>query len=128
MFKFRALLWALGLLMRKSARKNPDFRKQLEGKDFAFQLQTVDGKIVRHYKIADNKIVSKRRAHKDPAFTISFKDAETGLRIMTSKDKNAFMGGIQTKEVVISGDLSLVMWFQSISKYLKPSKKKKIKK
>lgn len=124
MFKFRALLWALGLLMRKSARKNSDFRKQLEGKNFAFQIQTANGKAVRHYKIADKKVVSKRRAHKKPAFIISFKDAQTGLRIMTSKDKNAFMKGIQEKDIVISGDLSLVMWFQSISKYLKPSKKK----
>src|SRR5690554_5844842 len=125
MFKFRALLWALGLLMRKSARKNPDFRKQLDGKNFAFQLQTADGKVVRHYKIADKKVVSKRRAHKDPAFTISFKNAETGLRIMTSKDKNAFMKGIQEKDIVISGDLSLLMWFQGITKHLKASKKKK---
>ena len=79
MFKFRALLWALGLLMRKSARKNPDFRQQLEGKDFAFQLQTVDGKIVRHYKIADQKIVSKRRAHSDPAFTIFKADGKSRI-------------------------------------------------
>ena len=125
MFKFRALLWALGLLMRKSARKNPDFRKQLAGKDFVFQLQTENGKIVRHYKVANDKVVSKGRAHKKPAFTISFKDAETGLRIMTSKDKNAFMKGIQEKDIVISGDLSLLMWFQGITKHLKSSKKKK---
>lgn len=125
MFKFRALLWALGLLLRKSARKNPDFRKQLAGKDFIFQLQTENGKIVRHYKVANDKVVSKGRAHKEPAFTISFKDAETGLRIMTSKDKNAFMKGIQEKDIVISGDLSLVMWFQGITKHLKSSKKKK---
>ena len=54
------------------------------------------------------------------AFTISFKDAHTGLKILTSKDRNAFMRGIQVKDVTISGDLSKVMWFQGISKYLKP--------
>lgn len=125
MFKFRALLWFLSLMMRKAARKSADFRKQLAGKDFIFQLQTADGKIVRSFKVANEKISSKRRAHSDPAFTISFKDAETGLRLLTSKDKNAFMRGIQEKDIVISGDLSLVMWFQSISKYLKPKKKSK---
>ena len=45
MFKFRMLLWALSLIMKKAAKKNPDFRKQLEGKNFAFQLQTADGGI-----------------------------------------------------------------------------------
>lgn len=124
MIKFRLLLWALGLLMKKGAKNNPDFQKQLDGKDFAFQLQTVDGSIARHYVIRNNKVKTKGKAHKSPAFTISFKDAETGLRIMTAKDKNAFMKGIQDKDIVIAGDFSLVMWFQGISKYLKPKKKK----
>lgn len=125
MLKFRLMLWAISLLMKKAARNNADFRKQLEGKDFAFQLQTVDGAIVRQFVVANNGITSKRKAHASPAFTIAFKDAQTGLRILGSKDKNAFMKGIQEKNVMISGDLSLVMWFQSVSKYLKPSKKKK---
>lgn len=124
MFKFRALLWALGLMMRRAARKNSDFQEQLKSKDFVFQLQTVDEKIVRQYKISDQQIKSRGRSHHSPAFVISFKDAATGLRILTSKDKNAFMKGIQEKDIIISGDLSLVMWFQSISKYLKPAKKK----
>lgn len=124
MIKFKLLLWALALLMKKAARKNPDFAKQLEGKDFAFQLQTEDGKVTRHFVIADNQVRSKAKAHKDPAFTISFKDSLTGLSILTSKDKNAFMKGIQDKEIKIAGDLSKVMWFQGITKYLKPRKKK----
>ena len=124
MIKFRLLLWALGLLMKKGAKNNPDFQKQLEGKDFAFQLQTEGSGIVRQYVIKDKKVKTKGKAHKEPKFTISFKDAETGLAILTSKDKNAFMKGIQDKNIVISGDLSLVMWFQGISKYLKPKKKK----
>lgn len=124
MFKFKAMLWLLGFLLRKAARKNPDFQKQLEGKNFVFQLQTQDGKAVRSYRIAEQQIRSRGRAHRSPAFSISFKDAQTGLRILTSKDKNAFMKGIQDKDILIKGDLSLVMWFQSISKYLKPKKKK----
>ena len=128
MFKFKMMLWALGLLMKKAAKKNPDFRKQLENKNFAFQIQTVDGSVVRHFAINNEKIKSKGRAHQDPKFSISFKDAQTGLKILTSKDKNAFMRGIQDKDIQISGDLASVMWFQGISKYLKPSKKKAAKK
>ncbi|MFC3680437.1 SCP2 sterol-binding domain-containing protein [Bacterioplanoides pacificum] len=124
MIKFRLLLWALSLLMKKGAKNNPDFRKQLQGKDFAFQLQTADGGIVRQFVIKDEKVKSKGKSHPEPAFTISFKDADTGLAILTSKDKNAFMKGIQDKDIQISGDLSLVMWFQGITKYLKPKKKK----
>ncbi|MFY9180573.1 MAG: helicase [Venatoribacter sp.] len=123
--KFRALLWLLSIFMKKAARKNPDFQKQLKDKDFAFQIKTEDGSAIRAYKIKDNQVYSKRSGLNHPAFTISFKDADTGVRILTSKDKNAFMRGIQEKDIVITGDLSLVMWFQSISKYLKPQGKKK---
>lgn len=125
MIKFRMLLWALGYMMKKNAKNNPDFRQQLDNQNFAFQLQTADEKIVRHYAIADQAVKNKGKAHADPAFTISFKDADTGLAILTSKDKNAFMKGIQDKDIVIAGDFAKVMWFQGISKYLKPGKKKK---
>jgi len=123
--KFRMLLWALGLMMKKASKKNSDFQKQLAGKDFAFQIQTQDGKIARHFIVKNDRVKSKGGTVKDPAFSISFKDAETGLHIMTAKDKNAFMKGIQEKDIKIDGDLSLVMWFQSIVKHVKPKSKKK---
>ena len=123
--KFRMLLWALGLMMKKASKNNPDFKKQLEGKDFSFQIQTQDGNIVRHFVVKDERVKSKGGAAKDPAIRISFKDAPTGMYIMTAKDKNAFMKGIQEKDIKIDGDLSLVMWFQSIVKHLKPKSKKK---
>lgn len=124
MIKFRMLLWLLGYMMKKNARANEDFQKQLQDKDFAFQMQTDDGSVVRSFRIKDQRIKSKGKAHQEPAFTISFKDAEAGLRILTAKDKNAFMKGIQDKDIKVTGDLSLVMWFQGIAKYLKPRKKK----
>jgi hypothetical protein len=123
--KFRMLLWALGLMMKKASKSNAEFIKQLVGKDFAFQIQTHDEKIVRHFVVKGERIKSKGGSAEDPAFSISFKDAETGIYIMTAKDKNAFMKGIQEKDIKIDGDLSLVMWFQGIVKHVKPKSKKK---
>lgn len=125
--KFRMLLWALGFMMKKASKNNPDFRSKLEGKDFSFQIQTQDGKKCRSYVVKNNRVSSKSGAAKEPAFSISFKDSATGLSIMTSKDKNAFMKGIQDKSIKIDGDLALVMWFQSIVKYIKPKSTKKAK-
>jgi ubiquinone biosynthesis protein UbiJ len=122
--KFRMLLWALGLMMKKASKNNPEFQKQLVGKDFTFQLQTQGGELARHFIVKDERIKSKGGSAKDPAFSISFKDAATGMYIMTAKDKNAFMKGIQEKDIKIDGDLSLVMWFQSIVKHVKPKSKK----
>ncbi len=114
--KFRTLLWALGLMMKKASKNNPDFQNK---------NQTQGGKLARHFIVKDERIKSKGGIANDPAFSISFKDADTGMYIMTAKDKNAFMKGIQEKDIKIDGDLSLVMWFQSIVKHVKPKSKKK---
>ena len=118
--KFRLLLWFMARMMKKAAKKSAAFRNELKGRDFVFQIQTEDNKVVRQYTVSENQIRSKSKAHDDPAFTIEFKDALAGLRILTSKDKNAFMRGIQDRDLTLYGDLSLVLWFQGIARYLKP--------
>lgn len=57
--KFRFLLWVMGLLMRKASRTNPAFQQQLGDKELVFQLQTLDGKVARHFVVKDQRITSK---------------------------------------------------------------------
>ncbi|MBC2690558.1 MULTISPECIES: SCP2 sterol-binding domain-containing protein [Pseudomonas] len=122
--KFRFLLWMLGLLMRKASRTNPAFQQQLADKDLVFQLQTLDGKVARHFVVKDQRITSKSGLYAEPAFAIAFKDAAYGFATMQAKNKQlAFMTGIQDKSIQIKGNPALVMWFQGLTKYLKPKKK-----
>ncbi len=124
--KFRFLLWMLGLLMSKASRNNPEFQKQLEGRDLVFQLYTLDGKVARHYIVKDQRISSKRGPASSPAFALGFKNAEYGFLTMNAKNKQlAFMQGIQNKEIQIQGNPALVIWFQGLMKYLMPKKTKK---
>ncbi|MCP9339911.1 helicase [Stutzerimonas xanthomarina] len=123
--KFRFLLWMLGRLMAKSSRTNPDFQKQLGDKDLTFQLHTLDGKVARHYVVKDQRVTSHGGTATDPAFAIGFKDSAYGFATMNAKNKQlAFMQGIQNKDIQIQGNTALVMWFQGMTKYLKPRKKK----
>ncbi|KRA07641.1 hypothetical protein ASD70_11905 [Pseudomonas sp. Root569] len=69
----------------------------------AFQLQTLDGKVARHFIVK----------------------AAYGFATMQAKNKQlAFMTGIQDKSIQIKGNPALVIWFQGLTKYLKPKKKK----
>lgn len=123
--KFRFLLWAMGLLMARASRKNPAFQQQLAGKDLVFQLQTLDGKVARHFRVKNERISSKGGTVPEPAFAIAFKDAEFGYATLQAKNKQlAFMQGIQDKTVQIKGNPALVVWFQGMMKYLKPRKAK----
>lgn len=122
--KFSLLLWVMGLLMARASRNNPAFQQQLKGKDLVFQMQTLDGKIARHFIVANERIRSKSGAFAQPAFAIAFKDAAYGFTTLQARNKQlAFMQGIQDKAIQIKGNPALVMWFQGLMKYLKPKKK-----
>jgi hypothetical protein len=89
-----------------------------------FQLQTLDGKVARHFVVKDQRITSKSGVVAEPAFAIAFKDAAFGFATMQAKNKQlAFMQGIQDKSIQLKGNPALVMWFQGLMKYLKPRKK-----
>jgi len=123
--KFRFLLWMLGFLMGKASRSNPAFQQQLGDKELVFQLQTLDGKVARHFRVKDQRITSKAGVHAEPAFAIAFQDAAYGFAAMQAKNKQlAFMQGIQDKSIQIKGNPALVIWFQGLTKYLKPKKAK----
>jgi hypothetical protein len=123
MLKFKFMLWALAQVLKKSAKSNLACAEYIDGKDVLFQIQTASGS-GRHYTVKNGKVKSSAGIAADPTFTLSFKDAAAGLSILTATDKNAFMAGIQSKDLVISGDFGEVMWFQGLTKYLKPKKKK----
>ena len=117
--KFRFLLWMLGFLMSKASRKNPAFQQQLVDKDLVFQLQTLDGKVARHFKVKNQRITSHSGLYPEPAFSIAFKDAAYGFATLQAKNKQlAFMTGIQDKSIQIKGNPALVIWFQGLTKYL----------
>jgi len=109
--------------MAKASRINPEFQKQLEGRDMVFQLHTLDGKVARHFIVKDQRISSKRGPANEPAFALGFKDAAYGFATMSAKNKQlAFMQGIQNKDIQIQGNPALVIWFQGLTKYLMPKK------
>lgn len=123
--KLRFLLWALGRMMAKASRSNSAFQQQLADKELTFMLHTLDGKVARHFVVANNCVESRAGVAQDPAFSIGFKDAAFGFATLQAKNKQlAFMQGIQDKNIQIQGDTKLVMWFQGLMKYLTPKKPK----
>ncbi|WP_120994497.1 helicase [Stutzerimonas urumqiensis] len=123
--KFRLLLWIMAWRMARVSRSNPEFRKQLEGRDLVFQLHTLDGKVARHFIVKDERVSSRGGKAASPAFAIGFRDGAYAYETLTAGNKQlAFMQGIQNKDIQIQGNPALVIWFQGLTRYLKPKKKK----
>jgi hypothetical protein len=122
--KFRLLLWLLGRLLAGASRRNPEFRQQLVDRDLVFQLQTQDGRIARHFVVRDQRICSAAGTVSQPAFSIAFRNAAYGFAALTADNRQlAFMQGIQNKDIQISGNPALVLWFQGLTQLLGPRKK-----
>jgi hypothetical protein len=122
MFKFKFLLWAFAHLLRRQIKKNPDCARYVEGKTLVFQIRTVSG-IGRYYCIHDGAIRSSSGLTANPQFTLNFKDAARGFGILSAKDSQAaFLKGLGSKDLTVSGDFQEVMWFQGLTAFLQPPK------
>jgi hypothetical protein len=122
MFKFKFLLWAFAQLLKRQIKKNPDCARYVEGKSLVFQIRTVSG-IGRYFVIHDGAIRSSSGLMTNPQFTLGFKDAAKGFEILSAKDSQAaFLRGLGSKDLTISGDFLEVMWFQGLTAFLQPPK------
>lgn len=118
MFKFTFLLWAFAQLLKRQIRNQRDCAHYVQGKHLVFQIRTAAG-AGRHYTIADGTIRSAYGLVANPAFTLCFKDARAGFKILSAKDgQAAFLRGLGSAELTISGDFQEVMWFQGLSAFL----------
>ena len=121
--KFRVLLWLMAVMYKRSVRRNESMRDYLKDVEKTIQFATEKRNIVRFLKFHDQAVASSAKETDAADMTIRFTSAKSGFDILwamaTGKDKNAFMRGIQDKQVVIEGDAMLLMWFQKSMKYIR---------
>lgn len=123
MLKFKFLLWMFTQLAQRKIKTNPDCARYVAGKDLVFQIRTEAGD-GRTFFIRDGAIRSVAGLVNQPRFTFSFKDAGQGFAILSAKDSQAaFLRGLGSKALTISGDFLEVMWFQGLTAFLQPPKK-----
>ncbi|MBP6675943.1 MAG: hypothetical protein KA185_11750 [Vitreoscilla sp.] len=122
MLKFKFLLWVFTQLLQRQIRHNPDCARYVAGKQLRFQIRTTSG-AGRHYTLRDGAIRSSAGLATDAQFTLNFKDAATGFAILSAKDSQAaFLKGLGSGDLRISGDFLEVMWFQGLTAFLQPPK------
>jgi len=122
MLKFKLLLWAFTLLLKRQIKQNPNCASYVEGKSLMFQIRTSSG-VGRHYIIRNGTIHSAAGLASNPQFTLNFRDAARGFAILSAKDSQAaFLRALGSKDLIISGDFQEVMWFQGLTAFLQAPK------
>lgn len=122
MLKFKFLLWAFALMLQRKLRSNADCARYVATKRLVFQIRTVSG-AGRYFVVEGGAIRSAVGLAPSPQFTLSFRDAAKGFEILSAKDSQAaFLRGLGSQDLTISGDFREVMWFQGLTQFLQPAK------
>ena len=122
MLKFKFLLWMMPRLLQRAIDTKPACAHYVFGTTLEFQIQTID-KIGRYFRIQDSKVKSFAGLTTTPKFTLTFRNADRGFKILSAKDgKEAFLAALHDEDLVISGDFVEVLWFQGFTDYLQPGK------
>jgi hypothetical protein len=122
MIKFKCLLWVFAQLLNRQLKNSPACASYVRGKHMQFQIRTDSG-AGRHYTVHQGRISSAPGLASNPAFTLSFRDAAAGFKILSAKDSQAaFLQGLGSADLAISGDFLEVMWFQGLTAFLQLSK------
>ena len=122
MLKFKFLLWAFAQLLQRKISSSAECARYLGDKRLVFQIRTASG-AGRYYVLQDGRVRSHAGLTDNPAFTMTFSSAAKGFEILSAKDAQpAFLRGVGSKDLVISGDFREVMWFQGLTSFLQPHK------
>ena len=122
MLKFKFLLWAFAHLLQRKIRSDADCARYVGAKKLVFQIRTASG-AGRTYLIQDGAVRCLAGLSASPAFTLSFSSAAKGFEILSAKDAQpAFLRGVGSKDLAISGDFREVLWFQGLTSYMQPPK------
>lgn len=121
--KLRLLLWLMAVMYKRASRRNDAMREYLTDVERTIQFATEKRNVARYLRFRDQKVTSAASETDGAELTIRFADAAVGFRILwamaTGKDKNAFMRGVQEKQVQVVGNPMLLMWFQKSIKYIR---------
>lgn len=122
MLKFKFLLWAFAHLLQRKIRSDADCARYVGAKKLVFQIRTASG-AGRTYVIQDGTVRSFAGLSANAAFTLNFSSPAKGFEILSAKDAQpAFLRGVGSKDLTITGDFRELIWFQGLTSYLQPPK------
>lgn len=122
MLKFKFLLWMMPNLLQRAINTQAACARYVAGKRLEFQIQTAD-KVGRYFRIQDGHVKSFAGLSHEPTFTLTFRNADRGFKVLSAKDgKEAFLAALHDEDLVISGDFVEVLWFQGFTAFLQPGK------
>ncbi|MGO9361679.1 MAG: molybdopterin-dependent oxidoreductase [Xanthobacteraceae bacterium] len=110
------VLFGIAQTMRAAALVFPAFRDKLAEKTAVVQISTRDGAVARWYAFREGRLTSRRGVRKDADMTLWFKNAETGLKLLTPPMRHIdYVNAIKLFKIDIVGDDEVTRWFTELA-------------
>jgi hypothetical protein len=121
--KFSILLFALGKIIKRAARKHAGVMEKVKAKNFTIAIKTEDGSRGRYFTFSDGTIVSGKGDPQKADVSLIWKDAENGFKVMIKQSNKGFIKALQNGTMKIQGDPNYLPVFLDIVKAaMKPPK------
>lgn len=121
--RFSLLLNILSMLLKRTAKKSPEFKKKLKEKNYTMVIRTADGSRARFFTFQDGEVISGKGDKQGAEISLIWKDPATGFKVMTSRNNQASMDALQNGSLKLQGDANLALFFMGVVKdMMKPKK------
>ena len=120
------LVAGLALRMKQLARTSPKFIELIYDRQFRIELG-VEGGVARQIIIDHGKVSTEAGQGQPADFKLQFNNSEYAVKTLLKGDPTAFMTGMQSGEIKMEGDFSLLMWFNQAAKLIPPKIPKPVK-
>src|SRR5680860_164214 len=110
--QFAASLLGLEALLRRAARKHPEFAQRLAQRDLIAQIKLRDDSQGRYFVIGSGQVRSARGIHANPDVSMVFENARVAARILKPKrDYLAFISAVKSFQMAVEGSDEAAVWF-----------------
>jgi trimethylamine-N-oxide reductase (cytochrome c) len=108
----KIILRGLPYILRRTAKKHPDFRAEMMRRDCVVQIELKDNSLGRYYKFQKGKLSSSSGVHPNPDVIVIFRDAPTALTFMMSpQDRSEIVHAVKQFRAEITGRDEDAVWF-----------------
>ena len=120
------LITGLVLRMKQLARTSAQFIELIYDRSFRIEIGTAQG-VARQIIIDQGKVSTASNSTQSADSKIQFVDSEYAVKTLMKGDPSAFMTGMQSGNIKMEGDFSLLVWFNQVAKLVVPKIPKPVK-
>lgn len=116
----KTILFGLPLVIRRAARKHPEFKEAMKKRNCVVQIKLRDDSIGQSYIFQNGAVKAGPSIHAKPDVSLVFRDLPTALTFLhPNADQGEILHAAKNFRVVVSGRDELCVWFMQLMNQMK---------